>query len=99
MLADVVHQELADEGVRTVAIAPGLTVTRGMRDIVSDEHLRTVAANYPGGRIGEPDDLVGLTAFLCSDLADHLSGTVITVRPAVTRSAPDRRALSAAATR
>jgi NAD(P)-dependent dehydrogenase (short-subunit alcohol dehydrogenase family) len=99
MLANVVHQELADDGVRTVAIAPGLTVTPGMRDIVSDEHVQQVAANYPGGRIGEPEDLVGLVAFLCSDLADHLSGTVITVRPAVTRSAPDRRAPSAAATR
>jgi NAD(P)-dependent dehydrogenase (short-subunit alcohol dehydrogenase family) len=99
MLANVVHQELADDGVRTVAIAPGLTVTPGMREIVSDAHVEHVRANYPGGRLGEPEDLVGLTAFLCSSLADHLSGTVITVRPAVTRSAPDRPARSAAATR
>jgi NAD(P)-dependent dehydrogenase (short-subunit alcohol dehydrogenase family) len=99
MLANVVHQELADDGIRTVAVAPGLTVTPGMRDIVSDEHIEHVRANYPGGRIGEPEDLVGLTAFLCSDLAEHLSGTVITVRPAVTRPAPDRPAPSAAATR
>jgi hypothetical protein len=28
---------------------------------------------------------VALTAFLCSDLANHLSGTVITVRPPVNR--------------
>jgi NAD(P)-dependent dehydrogenase (short-subunit alcohol dehydrogenase family) len=92
MLTNVVHQELADDGVRTVAIAPGLTVTPGMRQIVSDAHVEHVRANYPGGRVGEPEDLVGLAAFLCSDLAEHLSGTVITVRPAVTRSAPDRPA-------
>ena len=30
ILANVVHQELADDGIRTVALAPGLTDTPGM---------------------------------------------------------------------
>jgi NAD(P)-dependent dehydrogenase (short-subunit alcohol dehydrogenase family) len=85
ILANVVHQELADQGIRTVAVAPGLTYTPGMREIVSEEHLAHVAANYPNGRIGEPEDLVGLATFLCSSAADHLSGTVITVRPNANR--------------
>ena len=85
ILANVAHQELADDGIRTVAIAPGLTVTPGMRGIVSDEYIERVASNYPGGRVGQPEDLVALTAFLCSDAANHLSGTVITVRPPVNR--------------
>jgi NAD(P)-dependent dehydrogenase (short-subunit alcohol dehydrogenase family) len=85
ILANVVHQELADQGIRTVAIAPGLTYTPGMRDIVTDEHIERVAASYPGGRIGQPEDIVALATFLCSDAARHLSGTVITVRPPVTR--------------
>jgi NAD(P)-dependent dehydrogenase (short-subunit alcohol dehydrogenase family) len=85
ILANVAHQELADDGIRTVAIAPGLTVTPGMRDIVSDDYIERVASHYPGGRVGQPDDIVALTAFLCSDLANHLSGTVITVRPPVNR--------------
>ncbi len=85
VLANVVHLELADSGIRTVAIAPGLTYSPGMRAIVGEDHLNRVAANYPGGRIGEPEDIVALTNFLCSDAANHLSGTVITVRPPVTR--------------
>jgi NAD(P)-dependent dehydrogenase (short-subunit alcohol dehydrogenase family) len=85
VLANVVHLELADSGIRTVAIAPGLTYSPGMRAIVSEDHLNRVAGNYPGGRIGEPEDIVALTNFLCSDAANHLSGTVITVRPPVTR--------------
>ena len=85
MLANVAHQELADCGIRTVALAPGLTVTRGMRAIVTDEHIARVAANYPGGRIGEPDDLVAWAVSLCGDAANHLSGTVTMVRPPVTR--------------
>jgi NAD(P)-dependent dehydrogenase (short-subunit alcohol dehydrogenase family) len=85
ILANVAHQELADHGIRTVAIAPGLTSTPGMRAIVGNEHIERVAASYPGRRIGQPDDIVGLTTFLCSDAANHLSGTLITVRPPVTR--------------
>ncbi len=44
-----------------------------------------MAGQYPGGRVGQPEDIVGLAAFLCSDAASHLSGTVITVRPPVYR--------------
>jgi NAD(P)-dependent dehydrogenase (short-subunit alcohol dehydrogenase family) len=55
-----------------------------MREIVSDEHIERVAANYPGGRIGQPEDIVAWVNFLCSDAANHLSGTVITVRPPIT---------------
>ena len=85
ILAHVAHLELADQGIRTVALAPGLTDTPGMRAIVGDDYIERVASRYPGGRVGQPDDIVALTAFLCSDLANYLSGTVIMVRPPVNR--------------
>ncbi len=85
ILSNVVHQELADDGIRTAAIAPGLTLTPGMRDSVGEDHVERVAASYPGGRLGQPDDLVGLVTFLCSEVATHLSGTVVSVRPPVGR--------------
>jgi NAD(P)-dependent dehydrogenase (short-subunit alcohol dehydrogenase family) len=85
ILANVAHQELSDDGIRTVAIAPGLTETPGMHAIVDDAYIQSVASRYPGGRIGQPEDVVALTAFLCSDAASHLSGTVIMVRPTVNR--------------
>jgi NAD(P)-dependent dehydrogenase (short-subunit alcohol dehydrogenase family) len=81
ILNNVVHQEHRDDGIRTVAIAPGLTLTPGMRSSVGEEHVQRVSAGYPGGRLGQPDDLIGLVAFLCSETANHLSGTVISVRP------------------
>ncbi|MCO5974376.1 SDR family NAD(P)-dependent oxidoreductase [Actinoallomurus soli] len=81
VLANVVHQELADDGIRTTALAPGLTVTPGMEKIVTEEHLARVAAQYPGRRIGQPEDLVPLTVFLCSEAAEHISGSVMFVRP------------------
>jgi NAD(P)-dependent dehydrogenase (short-subunit alcohol dehydrogenase family) len=81
ILANVAHHELANDGIRTVALAPGLTYSPGMREIVGEQHLARVAASYPGRRIGEADDIVPLTVFLCSDASSHISGTVITVRP------------------
>lgn len=83
VLTNIVHQELRDDGIRTVAIAPGLTESEGMRAMITPEHLARVAATYPNGRLGRPEDLVGLVTFLCSDAAAHLSGTVIKVRPTV----------------
>jgi NAD(P)-dependent dehydrogenase (short-subunit alcohol dehydrogenase family) len=81
ILNNVVHREMADKGIRTVALAPGLTDTPGMRAIVSAEYVDHVAAAYPGGRIGEAEDIVPFVAFLCSDAAAHLSGTFLPIRP------------------
>ena len=81
ILSNVVHQELADQGIRTVAIAPGLTDTPGMREVAGEDHVAQVATTYPGGRVGQPEDVVGLCAYLCSDAGRHLSGTFVMLRP------------------
>jgi NAD(P)-dependent dehydrogenase (short-subunit alcohol dehydrogenase family) len=81
ILSNVVHRELLDQGVRTAVLAPGLTDTPGMRASVGDEYITKVASSYPGGRIGQPEDILALTVFLCSDAAQHISGTLLPVRP------------------
>jgi NAD(P)-dependent dehydrogenase (short-subunit alcohol dehydrogenase family) len=62
-------------------LAPGLTDTPGMRASVDDAYVDRIAASYPGGRLGQPEDLVSFAAFLCSDAASHLSGTLLPIRP------------------
>jgi hypothetical protein len=52
ILANGVHQELADDGIQTVALAPGLTDTPGMRAIVGEEYIARVAASTR--RAGRP---------------------------------------------
>lgn len=79
--SNVVHKALADQGIRTTALAPGLTDTPGMREAATAEHVAHVSARYPGGRVGQPEDIVPFAAFLCSDAANHLSGTVLNIRP------------------
>jgi 3-oxoacyl-[acyl-carrier protein] reductase len=83
ILANVAHQELSDDGIRTVAVAPGLTETPQCTPSSMTRTSR--ASRYPGRRVGQPEDIVALTAFLCSGAASHLSGTVIMVRPTVNR--------------
>jgi NAD(P)-dependent dehydrogenase (short-subunit alcohol dehydrogenase family) len=81
ILANVAHRELANHGIRTVALAPGLTDTPGMRASVDDDYIDSVSSKYPGGRLGQPDDVVAFAAFLCSEAASHLSGTLVPIRP------------------
>jgi NAD(P)-dependent dehydrogenase (short-subunit alcohol dehydrogenase family) len=81
LLANVAHRELADQGIRTVALAPGLTETPGLRNSVDERYIERVASAYPGGRVGQPEDIVPFVSFLCSDESMHLSGVLLPIRP------------------
>lgn len=66
--------ENADHGIRVNAVAPGVTRT-GMTSSVSDDLLRAV----PMGRIAEPTEIAGAVAWLCSDEASYVTGSVLVV--------------------
>lgn len=80
-LASVVHHELAGQGIRTAALAPGLTDTPGMRKSVDKAYLARIAADHPGAHLARPEDVVPFATFLCSDDANLLSGTLLPIRP------------------
>ncbi|MEU5696186.1 SDR family NAD(P)-dependent oxidoreductase [Actinosynnema sp. NPDC020468] len=71
--------EYAARGVRVNAVAPGLVRTPGMRGAYGDteEEERRRGAFLPLGRLGEPEDVAGVIAFLASDDARYLTGQVI----------------------
>lgn len=69
--------ELGPHNIRVVGVAPGGIYTD---DEVSDPTLSSKTGTIPlGGRNGLPQDIGHAVAFLVSDLARHITGTILTV--------------------
>ena len=73
-------REVADAGINVNSIAPGLTDTPMMRGANSAEYIAALTKTMPGGRLGEPEDPIGLVLFLISDEARYITGQVIPFR-------------------
>ncbi len=77
-LTKTVARELGPAGVTVNCVAPGMVRT-GMAELLAPEIRDRAIAETAVGRIAEPEDVAGMVAFLCSDRARHLTGTVIKV--------------------
>lgn len=73
-----VAKELAGRGVTVNAVAPGYIGT-DMTNALSDKVKDTMKAQIPAKRIGTPEDVANVVAFLCSDDAAYVTGEVIRV--------------------
>ncbi|MDB5913230.1 MAG: short-chain dehydrogenase, partial [Ramlibacter sp.] len=72
--------ELAPHGILVNAIAPGFIHTGIGGGRLDDAAVRDrLAARVPLGRIGQPQELGGLTLLLASDAGSYITGTVIPV--------------------
>mgnify|MGYP000070714715 FL=1 len=69
-------RELAPEGIRVNAVAPGL-VESDFHPFSAKEHYGSVTDITPLGRIGEPSDLAGPVVFLASEDAAWVTGEVL----------------------
>ncbi len=71
-------RELAPDGIRVNAVAPGITKT-DMVAALPESMIAPLIAQIPLGRIGEPEDIANAFVFLGSDLAGYISGQVLGV--------------------
>jgi len=72
--------EWGPHGVRVNAIAPGFIVTDLTRKLWTDEKMQAWSkANTPLGRLGQPQDLVGIALFLSSPAAAFMTGQILYV--------------------
>ena len=71
-------KEVARYGVRVNCIAPGATETPAVPPF-NPEMREKVLRGIPLRRIGQPEDMAGVVAFLCSKDASYITGQVISV--------------------
>lgn len=88
-LAQVVRSlahEWARHRIRVNAAVPGWIRTQGETDLYGDAFLDKVAGSLPYGRFGSPRDVAAAVGFLCSDRADYVSGSFLTIDGALSAS-------------
>jgi NAD(P)-dependent dehydrogenase (short-subunit alcohol dehydrogenase family) len=77
--------EWGPKNIRVNCVAPGLVRTDFARALWEDEkRLKPRLETTPLRRIGEPDDIGGIVAFLASKAAAFMTGTVIVADGGVT---------------
>ncbi|MFJ6567440.1 SDR family oxidoreductase [Streptomyces sp. NPDC091292] len=87
--AKLLSREFADRGVTVNCVAPGATATERRTEILrarAERAARTFealdaedTASIPAGRAARPEEIAATVAFLASDGAAYINGTVLTV--------------------
>ena len=65
-------------GIRVNCVIPGLTDTAQPRVEMGDNELYAAGARIPMGRIGRPEDIAAVVAFLLSDDSGYMTGQSVT---------------------
>ena len=71
-------RELARDGIRVNAVAPGVTKT-DMVAALPQEMVERISAGIPMGRPGEPEDIANAFLYLASGQASYVTGVVLKV--------------------
>ena len=78
-LAQTLAVEMAPHRVNVNVITPGWIDTPGERIYYTEQQIQETGALLPWGRIGQPEDIGKAVAFLASDDADYVTGSILRV--------------------
>jgi len=69
--------ELGSKGITVNTVAPGVTETEMMKHGLSEEVKQHMIHNTTLGRLGQPEDIAAVVAFLCSDDGQWMTGQAL----------------------
>ncbi len=69
-------REVGARNITVNAVAPGFIDT-DMTRALNDDQRGVMLAQIPLGRLGDPDEIAALVAFLCSDAAGYITGETV----------------------
>jgi NAD(P)-dependent dehydrogenase (short-subunit alcohol dehydrogenase family) len=78
MLCQTLALEMAEYGINVNVVSPGF-IEVGLRPGVSVPYREKIVQDVPLGHFGEPADIAYAVAYLCSDEAKFVTGSVLTV--------------------
>ncbi len=88
-LVKTLSQELAHDRIRVNSVAPGYIATDRMTEIIRDrgererktfeEAQRSELSQIPWGRLGKPEEVADLVAYLLSERAAYITGNLIQI--------------------
>ncbi|HEX2347345.1 MAG TPA: SDR family NAD(P)-dependent oxidoreductase [Ktedonobacterales bacterium] len=70
--------DYAARGIRVNAIAPGPIMNDRLRAL-DEQQLGRVASAVPMARLGQPEEVAAMAAWLCSDLASFITGATLSI--------------------
>ena len=78
-LTRVMALSLADRGVRVNAVAPGTIATElaAKAVLTSDEAKARILSRTPMKRLGEPEEIADVVAYLLSEAASYVTGEIV----------------------
>jgi acetoacetyl-CoA reductase len=71
--------ELARKGITVNTVSPGFIATRMVMAVPEDILKSKILPEIPVGRLGQPEEVAALVAYLCSDEAGFITGANIAI--------------------
>jgi len=76
-MTHVLAKELGSRRIAVNAVAPGPVETRLFLEGKTEQQVRAIVSMNPLGRLGQPDDIAGVVAFLAGPDSGWVNGQVI----------------------